>query len=44
MSLNIDIVDIKKPEWECSLIFVVDDFSGLVLHSSIVIIKDSRSG
>ena len=43
ISLNDDIVDIKKPDAICSFIFVVDDFSELFLHLSIFSIKDSRS-
>ena len=33
--VNEDIVDIKKPDGIFSLYFVVDEFSGLFLHSSI---------
>ena len=43
ISLNGDIADIEKPDGICSLSFVLDDFSGLSLHSSIFSIKDSRS-
>ena len=35
MALNDDIVDTEKPDRICSLTFVVDDFSGLFLHSLI---------
>ena len=35
MLLNKDIVNIEKPDGICLLIFVVDEFSGLYLHSSI---------
>ena len=43
MVLNKDIVDIEKPEGICSLIFVVDEFSGLFLHLPIFSIIHSRS-
>ena len=43
MLVNDDIVDIEKPDGICSLIFVVDDFSGLFLLPSIFFIKHSRS-
>ena len=33
MLLNEDIVDIEKLDEICSLTFVVDEFSGLFLHS-----------
>ena len=42
MFLNDDIVDIEKPDGICSPTFVVDEFSGLFLHSSIFSIKHSR--
>ena len=42
MALNDNIVEIEKPEGICSLTFVVDKFSGLFLHSSIVSNKDSQ--
>ena len=32
--LNEDIVNIKKPDRMCLLTFVVDEFSGLILHPS----------
>ena len=32
MLLNDDIVDIEKPDGVCSPTFVVNEFSGLVLH------------
>ena len=34
MLLNEDIVDSEKPDGICLIAFVVDDFSGLFLHSS----------
>ena len=43
MLLNEDIVDIEKPDGICSLAFVVDEFSGLFLHPSILTIIHSRS-
>ena len=43
MLLNDDIVDIEKPDGMCSPALVVDGFSGLFLHPSIVSIKHSRS-
>ena len=43
MSLNHDSVDMEKHDGTRSLTFVVDDVSGLVLHSSIFSIKDSKS-
>ena len=43
MLLNKDIVDIEKPDGICSLTFVVDEFSGLILHPSIIYIIQSRS-
>ena len=42
MLLNEDIVDIEKPSGICSCTFVVDEFSGLLLHPSIVSIMNSR--
>ena len=42
MMLNEDIVDIEKPDGICSLIFVVDEFSGLVLDPSIFSIIHSK--
>ena len=41
--LNDDIVDIEKPDGTCSLTFVVDEFSELFLHPSILTIKHSKS-
>ena len=41
--INKDLVDIEKPDWICLLTFVVDDFSGLFLHSSIFFAIHSRS-
>ena len=35
MLLNDDIVDIQNSDGICSLTFVVDELSGLFLHSSI---------
>ena len=43
MILDDDIVDIEKPDGICSLISVVNEFSGLFLHPSIFSIKHSRS-
>ena len=43
MSLNDSIVDIEKPDGICLPTFVVNEFSGLFLHSSIFSIKHSRS-
>ena len=43
MLLNEDIVDTEKSDGTCSPTFVVDEFSGLFLHTSIFSIKDSRS-
>ena len=43
MLLNDDIVDIENPDKICSDTFVVCEFSGLFLHSSIFFIKYSRS-
>ena len=43
MSLNYDSADMEKPDGTRSLTFVVDDVSGLVSHSSIFSIKDSKS-
>ena len=43
MLLNDDIVDIENPDKICSDTFVVFEFSGLFLHSSIFFIKYSRS-
>ena len=41
--LNEDILDIEKPDEECLPTFVVDEFSGLFLHSSHFYIKNSRA-
>ena len=35
MLLNDDIFDIEKPDGICLLTFLVDEFSGLILHPSI---------
>ena len=43
MSLNDNIVDIEKPDGICLPTFVVNEFSGLFLHSAIFSIKHSRS-
>ena len=43
MLLNEDIVDSEKPDGICLLAFVVDDFSGLFLHSSFFSIIHSGS-
>ena len=43
MLLNEDIVDIEKSDEICSLIFVLDDFSGLFLHPSVFSMKHSIS-
>ena len=43
MLLNEDIVDIEKPNRICSFTFVVDEFSALFLHPSVLSIIHSRS-
>ena len=43
MLLNDDIVDIETTDGICTPTFVVNEFSGLVLHLSIFSIKYSRS-
>ena len=43
MLLNEDIVDTEKPDGICCLNFVVDEFSGLLLHPSIFSVIHSRS-
>ena len=43
MFLNDDIVDIEKPDGICLLTFVIDEFSGLLIHPSIFSIIHSRS-
>ena len=43
MILNENIVEIEKPDGICSLTFVVDEFSGLLLYPSIFSIMHSRS-
>ena len=35
MRLSEDTVDIDKPNGICSLTFIVNEFSGLFLHTSI---------
>ena len=40
--LSKNIVFIEKHDGMCSLLFVVDEFPGLFLHSSIFPIKHSR--
>ena len=41
--LKEDIIDIERPDGICLLNFVVDEFSVLFLHPSILSIIDSRS-
>ena len=43
MLLNDDIADIENPGGIRSLTFIVDECSGLFLHSSVFSIKHSRS-
>ena len=43
MLLNEDIADSEKPDGICLVTFVVGEFSGLFLHSSIFGIIHSRS-
>ena len=43
MLLNDNIVDNEKPDGICLHTFVVDEFSGLFLQSSIFSINHSRS-
>ena len=43
MLLKEDIVGVEKPDGICSLTFVVDEFSGLFLHTFIFAIMQSRS-
>ena len=43
MLLNDNIVAIEKPDGTCQPTFVVDEFSGLSLHTSILSINLSRS-
>ena len=43
MLLNDDMVDTKKPDGMCSPTFVMNEFSGLLSHPSILSIKHSRS-
>ena len=43
MLLNDNSVDIEKPDGIYLPTFAVDEFSGLLLHSSIFSIKHSRS-
>ena len=43
MLLNEVIVDTKKPDGICSLNFVKDEFSGLILHPSLFFHIHSRS-
>ena len=40
---NVHIIDIEYPQGICLPIFVMDDFSKLFLHPSILLIKDSKS-
>ena len=41
--LNGDIVDIEKPDGICSTTLLVDEFSGLFVHPSVISIKHSRT-
>ena len=43
MLLNDEIVDMEKPDGICLIAFVVDEFSGLFLHTSIFSVIHSRS-
>ena len=43
MLLNEDILDTEKSDGICRLNFVVDEFSGLLLHPSIFSVIHSRS-
>ena len=43
MFLNVDIVDIEKPDGICLPTFAVDEFSELFLYPSIFSIEHSRS-
>ena len=43
MLLNDDIVGIEKPDGTSQPTFVVDEFSGLSLHTSIFSINHSKS-
>ena len=43
MLLNDDIVGTEKPNEIYSVAFVMDEFSELFLHPSIIFIKHSRS-
>ena len=43
MLLNEDIVQIEKPNGICLLTFVVDEFPGLFLHSSVFSIIHSKT-
>ena len=43
MFSNDSIVDIKKPDGICSITFVVDEISGLILHPSTFYIIHSGS-
>ena len=43
MLLTDDILDVEKPDGMCSPTSVVDEFSGLFLHPSILSIKHLRS-
>ena len=44
MYLNDDVVEIEKSDGICSPNYVVDEFSGLFLHSSVFSTKHSTSG
>ena len=41
--LSEDIVELEKPDGICLLTFVVEEFSGLFLHPSVISIIHSRS-
>ena len=43
MLLNDDILDTEKPDGICLPIFVMNEFLGLFLHSSVFSIEHSRS-
>ena len=43
MLLDEDIVEIEKPDEMCLLTFVVNEFSGLILHASVFSVMHSRS-
>ena len=41
MLLNDDIADIEKPDGICSITYVVNELSGLILHPLIFSVKHS---